>query len=97
MGFFTVMVHARTHAHTHTQPTQHCVSVRILRLLSYNLLPAPQTWGFKIPYSQMTEDKKAIPNFSNAIDHLSNCARPNSEFKVQWQLSAAPVSACFLT
>jgi hypothetical protein len=37
----------------------------------------------------MTENKEAIPTFSNSTDHLSNHARPNSEFKVQRQLSAA--------
>ena len=87
MGFIIAMVRARTHTHTHThthrEPTQHCISVCILLLLSYNLLPAPQSWGFKIPYSQMPQDKEAIPNFSNSTDHLSNRARPNSESKVQ--------------
>ena len=54
------------HTHTHKiEPTQHCFSVRILLLLSYNLLLAPQSWGFNIPYSQMTEDKKAVPSFFN--------------------------------
>jgi hypothetical protein len=31
----------------------------------------------------MPEDKEAMPNFSNSKDHLSNRARPNSEFKMQ--------------
>jgi hypothetical protein len=38
---------------------------------------------------RMTGNKEAIPNFSISTDHLSDHARPNSEFKVQWQLSAA--------
>jgi hypothetical protein len=77
MGFIIAMVH------TNIEPTQNCISVQILLPLSFNLLPDPQSYGFKIPYSQLRDNKEAIPNFSNSTDHLSNRARPISEFTEQ--------------